>query len=83
MKRFLKRTRVVLLCIVIIALLLGLAVGTIWLFHKGKGSDWSIWVWISVLCEGICTIIITPIGIVRSIILAKDKLRKINEEELD
>lgn len=81
MKRFLKITGIIVLEIAIIALLLGLAVGTIWLFHKGANSNWSTWVWIFTLVDGIATLVLVLFLLPMSIQSTKDKIRKIKEEQ--
>lgn len=80
MKRFLKITGIIVLEIAIIALLLGLAVGTIWLFHKGANSNWSAWAWICTIVDGIVTLILVLFLLPMSIEFSKEKIRKINEE---
>ncbi len=80
MNRILKITSIIVLEIVIIALLLGLASGTIWLFHKGANSNWSTWMWISVLFEGIGALVFIPVWLMLSLTFTKDKIRKIKEE---
>ena len=80
MKRFLKISGIIVLEIVIIALLLGLASGTIWLFHKGANSNWSTWAWICTIVDGIVTLILVLFLLPMSIEFSKEKIRKINEE---
>ena len=79
MKRILKITGIITLSVLFVVLLLGLAVGTIWLFQYIKGKDLSTWARFSVLFEGIGALIFTPIGIIEAILFAKDRIRKINE----
>lgn len=81
MKRFLKITGIIVLEIAIIALLLGLPAGTIWLFHKGANSNWSTWVWICTLVDGIATLVLVLFLLPLSIQSTKDKIRKIKEEQ--
>ena len=80
MKRFLKITGIIVLEIVIIALLLGLAAGTIWLFHKGTNSNWSTWAWICTIVDGIVSLVLILFLLPMSIEFSKEKIRKINEE---
>lgn len=80
MKHTLKIAGAIALEVVIVALLVGLAVGTIWLFHYGKGKDWSTWVWIPVLLEGIGALAFIPVGLLMSFNFTKDKIRKIKED---
>lgn len=80
MKRFLKITGIIVLEIVIIALLLGLAAGTIWLFHKGANSNWSTWAWICTIVDGIVSLVLILFLLPMSIEFSKEKIRKINEE---
>ena len=81
MKRFLKITGIIVLESAIIALLLGLAVGTIWLFHKGANSNWSAWAWICTIVDGIVTLILVLFLLPMSIQSTKDKIRRIKEEQ--
>lgn len=76
MKHTLKIAGVIALEVVIIALLVGLAVGTIWLFHQGMGKGMNIWGWIN----GICTLSIVIVGLYASINITKKQIRKIQEE---
>ena len=80
MKHTLKIAGAIALEVVIVALLVGLAVVTIWLFHYGKGKDWSIWMWISVLFEGIGALVFIPVWLMLSFTFTKDKIRKIKED---
>ena len=81
MKHTFKIAGVIALEVVIIALLVGLAVGTIWLFQKGANSNWSTWVWICTLVDGIATLVLVLFLLPMSIQSTKDKIRKIKEEQ--
>ena len=80
MKHTFKIAGVIALEVVIIALLVGLAAGTIWLFHKGANSNWSAWAWICTIVDGIVTLILVLFLLPMSIEFSKEKIRKINEE---
>ena len=80
MKRALRVAGIIALEVVIVASLVGLAVGTIWLFHYGKGKGWSTWVWIPVLLEGIGALFFIPVGLMMSFTFTKEKIRVIKEE---
>lgn len=76
MKRILKIAGIIALEVVIIALLVGLAVGTIWLFHQGMSKGMNISGWIN----GICTLSIVIVGLYASINITKKQIRKIKDE---
>ena len=80
MKKRLKIAGVVVITVFIITIIVGLAIGTIWLFHKGRNSDWATWTWICVLVDGIGTLIFTPLAICLSIEFAQDKIRRIKKQ---
>lgn len=64
---------------VIIALLVGLVVVTVWLFRQGRGANWGVLSWISVLTEGIATLIIIPFALIGSIRFIKDRICSIKD----
>lgn len=80
MKKSLKIFGVIILASLVIATLVGLAVMTIWLFRKGRSSDWSTWTWICVLTEGIGTLVFAPLGIYMSIFFAKERIQRIKKQ---
>lgn len=79
MNRILKIIGLIVLEAVIIALLVGLVVVTVWLFRQDRGANWGVLSWISVLTEGIVTLIIIPFALIGSFSFIKDKICTIRE----
>lgn len=80
MKKTIIIAGVIALAMLGIALLIGLALVTVWLFHKGLNSDWSAGIWISVLIEGIGAIILIPLEIPLIVHSAKKRIGKIRSQ---
>ena len=79
MKQILKIIGIIALEIVFISILIGLIIGTVWMFHKCKTSDCGLWSKICVYAQGIGCFIIVPVYFFSSIVSTKERIRKIKK----